>query len=514
MSTTTATTLYPVNDPVLVGNCFVKSYYPALASCPSKLHRMYKDDSRFMHGNETILGQEKIKEKIMTMYLEGVFVDYKCLNLNCQASLDGGVMVMVSGFMSLKNKPPKAFMQTFFLAVQGKGYYVLNDSFCYLASSSNQVVNVPSSPATAMQMSALSPAAPMSSILKKSPLVEPSSSMVMAKQSTAMISSPKEATGSKSSTTTTPCASKNTMKQPSDKDLSSDSVLSICNIPAGTNESDLRAPPCPFKTSTATKMSALSPAAPMSSILEKSLLVEPSSSMVMAVQSTAMISAPKEATEPKSSTASHLFEEKAGAVPASKSTTTAPASEKQIKKQTKKQPSKDTSSNGKSRRNHRKRNKVSVFTIRDIPNPKENDCAPSSSIIMKSPTMISSPTKAPKSLPAALSPETLQEEDTGTKNWACHLFGAKSGAGRPVALSPVTPQEEDAGTKSWASHLFGAVPAPKKYQRFNGGRNGESRFNKGDNGQRQRQSGGGHDRRSGKNRGGTAGNNATPVSAN
>ena len=46
-----------------------------------------------------------------------------------QYSLGGGVVVQVTGIMQRPGGPKRPFVQTFFLAVQEKGYYVLNDMF-------------------------------------------------------------------------------------------------------------------------------------------------------------------------------------------------------------------------------------------------------------------------------------------------------------------------------------------------------------------------------------------------
>ena len=46
-----------------------------------------------------------------------------------QYSLNGGVVAQVTGIMQRPGAAKRPFVQTFFLAVQEKGYYVLNDIF-------------------------------------------------------------------------------------------------------------------------------------------------------------------------------------------------------------------------------------------------------------------------------------------------------------------------------------------------------------------------------------------------
>lgn len=64
-----------------------------------------------------------------------------CLNFNgieiktahFLESWNGGVLVMVSGYVQLKEYSiRRKFVQTFFLAPQEKGYFVLNDIFHFL----------------------------------------------------------------------------------------------------------------------------------------------------------------------------------------------------------------------------------------------------------------------------------------------------------------------------------------------------------------------------------------------
>ena len=67
---------------------------------------------------------QKIHEKVMSMDFGGVKFEIK--SIDSQDSLNAGVLVVVTGTMWSKASK-RDFVQTFFLAPQEKGYYVLND---------------------------------------------------------------------------------------------------------------------------------------------------------------------------------------------------------------------------------------------------------------------------------------------------------------------------------------------------------------------------------------------------
>ncbi|GMF55822.1 unnamed protein product [Phytophthora fragariaefolia] len=125
-------------SPSTVGNTFMRQYYHFLAKEPQSLHRFYKAESRWCHGlgshmEEPIAGQRAINDQILKRGYAGARVDLDAGSIDCQQSLGGGVFVLVTGVMTLRGSPaPKPFVQTFFLAVQPKGYFVLNDCLRFL----------------------------------------------------------------------------------------------------------------------------------------------------------------------------------------------------------------------------------------------------------------------------------------------------------------------------------------------------------------------------------------------
>ncbi|CAI5741123.1 unnamed protein product [Hyaloperonospora brassicae] len=126
-------------SPRTVGNTFMRQYYHFLAKDPQSLHRFYKTESRWCHGvgshmEEPIAGQRAINDAILQRGYAGARVELDAGSIDCQQSLQGGVFVLVTGVMTLRGAAarPKPFVQTFFLAVQPKGYFVLNDCLRFL----------------------------------------------------------------------------------------------------------------------------------------------------------------------------------------------------------------------------------------------------------------------------------------------------------------------------------------------------------------------------------------------
>lgn len=129
-----------VPTPQCVGQEFVRQYYTLLNKDPNQLHRFYNKDSIFLHGRghtedgspeNPVLGQEDIYSKIKDLN----FIDCraKIRQVDSHPTVNGGVVVQVSGELSNDGKPMRKFMQTFVLAPGDvpKKYYVHNDIFRY-----------------------------------------------------------------------------------------------------------------------------------------------------------------------------------------------------------------------------------------------------------------------------------------------------------------------------------------------------------------------------------------------
>jgi len=118
-----------------VGWLFVTHYYTMMNQDPSRLYRFYTNKSAMVHAAEaeessTSVGQQQIHEKIMSLGFDDTKV--VVLSVDSQSSADGGIVVQVLGELSNQGGTWRKFVQTFFLAAQTNGYYVLNDIFRYI----------------------------------------------------------------------------------------------------------------------------------------------------------------------------------------------------------------------------------------------------------------------------------------------------------------------------------------------------------------------------------------------
>ncbi|KAF8348662.1 hypothetical protein F5887DRAFT_1129720 [Amanita rubescens] len=121
--------------PSEVGWQFVPQYYTFVNKHPNRLHCFYTKQSTFIHGTEgedckPCFGQHEIHQKITSIGFQDckVFIH----SVDAQSSANGGIIIQVIGEMSNHAEPWRKFVQTFFLAEQPNGYFVLNDIFRFL----------------------------------------------------------------------------------------------------------------------------------------------------------------------------------------------------------------------------------------------------------------------------------------------------------------------------------------------------------------------------------------------
>ncbi|KAI4386415.1 hypothetical protein MLD38_004347 [Melastoma candidum] len=126
-------------DPVAVGNAFIDQYYNILQKSPHLVRRFYTDKSELSwpgpDGQMTsVTTMQGINDKILSMGYEQYHL--QILTADSQASYQGGVFVLVTGRLTGEDDKKRTFSQSFFLAPQDNGFFVLNDIFRYLDGNS------------------------------------------------------------------------------------------------------------------------------------------------------------------------------------------------------------------------------------------------------------------------------------------------------------------------------------------------------------------------------------------
>lgn len=141
MSTTPPSTIHQNVAPSEVGWQFVPQYYTYVNKHPNRLHCFYTKTSTFTHGMEgedvkPCFGQQEIHNKITSIGFQDCKVYIH--SVDAQSSANGGIIIQVIGEMSNHGDPWKKFVQTFFLAEQPNGYFVLNDIFRFLKEETTE----------------------------------------------------------------------------------------------------------------------------------------------------------------------------------------------------------------------------------------------------------------------------------------------------------------------------------------------------------------------------------------
>ncbi|XP_022727505.1 ras GTPase-activating protein-binding protein 2-like isoform X2 [Durio zibethinus] len=122
---------YP--GPVQVGSYFVGQYYQVLQQQPDLLHQFYSDASNMIRVDGDSSESASSMLQIHTLVMSLNFTSIEIKTINSLGSWNGGVLVMVFGSVKIMDfNGRRKFVQTFFLAPQEKGYFVLNDIFQFI----------------------------------------------------------------------------------------------------------------------------------------------------------------------------------------------------------------------------------------------------------------------------------------------------------------------------------------------------------------------------------------------
>ncbi|KAK2068418.1 hypothetical protein P8C59_003055 [Phyllachora maydis] len=128
-----------------VGWYFVEQYYTTLSKNPDKLHLFYGKRSTFVCGLEAEIapvsvGRPAIQDRIKGLGYHNSKV--RISNVDSQGS-DQCIVIQVIGEISNNDEEPKKFAQTFVLAQQPSGYFVLNDILRYIKDDDEEPAEEP-----------------------------------------------------------------------------------------------------------------------------------------------------------------------------------------------------------------------------------------------------------------------------------------------------------------------------------------------------------------------------------
>ncbi|MCD9639710.1 GTPase activating protein (SH3 domain) binding protein [Datura stramonium] len=128
----------------VVGNAFVEQYYQIQHHSPELVYRFYQDSSVLSRPDSNgVMSSVTTMKNINDLVCSLDYKNYKAeiKTADAQESFKDGVIVLVTGCLTGKDNLRRKFTQTFFLAPQDKGYFVLNDVFRYVEENETDTVS-------------------------------------------------------------------------------------------------------------------------------------------------------------------------------------------------------------------------------------------------------------------------------------------------------------------------------------------------------------------------------------
>lgn len=159
---------YEISD---VAISFGQEYYTMMSYDPESLHCFYKKHSTALHCSDAekdaivCIGLEQIHQSISSMGYKGARVIVS--NIDCQQTLNGGILIFVLGEFHWPNGIVRKFAQTLVLAEQPGGYFILNDILRVLEDDCRPVSD-PQAASTGP--ASVEPAAPPKAALETKPV--------------------------------------------------------------------------------------------------------------------------------------------------------------------------------------------------------------------------------------------------------------------------------------------------------------------------------------------------------
>jgi hypothetical protein len=142
-------------SPLIIGKSFIKQYYQVLSTNPEQITKFYKPDSVLSHSLQpSVPTIPKTLASSADQFFQWaksskdddepkLCFDFGSGAIDAQESINGGILLVVTGHIILPNQSAKTFVHTFFLnngAAPGKKrqFYVHNDILRFLEEGSHE----------------------------------------------------------------------------------------------------------------------------------------------------------------------------------------------------------------------------------------------------------------------------------------------------------------------------------------------------------------------------------------
>ncbi|KAH9610302.1 hypothetical protein KSS87_000358 [Heliosperma pusillum] len=118
-----------------VGRAFVSQFYQILHHSPERVYCFYNDQSTMSRSGPTgdlVTATSMDGIKVLILELGCKNYNIEILTADAQASYENGVTVLVTGCLTGEDDVRRKFTESFFLAPQDSGYFVLNNTFRFI----------------------------------------------------------------------------------------------------------------------------------------------------------------------------------------------------------------------------------------------------------------------------------------------------------------------------------------------------------------------------------------------
>lgn len=114
-----------------IGKVFVQQYYAMFdgdANARANIANLYSDtDSLLTFEGQPFMGKAKIATKLSQLTFQKI--NHAIETLDCQPTIDGGIVIMVTGQLKTDDDKPLRFIQTFVLKPLNNSFFVQHDLF-------------------------------------------------------------------------------------------------------------------------------------------------------------------------------------------------------------------------------------------------------------------------------------------------------------------------------------------------------------------------------------------------